>query len=179
MHDIKECNKLITTRRWVASFRLRPLYAWKRIPNYPMNSHNVINISKSGLFLRGDGRILNCICYSGKKENVLNAFCQKFYLSDLRIFFLQEGQVYWCTQLTRYISSLRVGCLVLKWCWIELLVLCSVCSLVCIECLVIWLDSLTRKLKVTGFFLVHVFTWMFSCFFLWCIVIMKFVKFQQ
>lgn len=80
---------------------------------------------------------------------------------------------------TYAISSLAVGCLVFKWCWIELLVLCPVCSLVCIECLVIWLDSLTMKLKVTDFVLVQVFTWIFSCYFLWCIVITRFVKFQQ
>lgn len=38
------------------------------------NRHNVINMSKICFFVRGFGRILNCICYSGKKENFLYAF---------------------------------------------------------------------------------------------------------
>ena len=76
----------------MANFTLRPLYAWKRIPSYPVNSHIVINISKSFVFLRGDKRIFNCISYSGKKENVLYAFCRNFFLSELRIFSYKQDK---------------------------------------------------------------------------------------
>jgi len=98
--------------------------------------------------------------------------------SDLCIFFLQTGQISMYTQLPRYLSSLLVGCLVFKWCWIELVVLWSICSVVCIECLIIWVGFLTRKLKESRFGFWFTFL-LFSCFFTVLYFSMKFVKLQQ